>query len=101
MSVRVGEQRALRMRRIGARHMVVMPPQVATVITVDQLEQALRDSEAQVRATEGQLAKLRALAADLRRQVEAFNALPVQRDDDDPEVPQPPPSPPEWVPGDG
>jgi hypothetical protein len=76
------------MRRIGARHVVVMPPQVARVVTIDELEQQLRVGEQQERQTQAQLDRHRAMLADLRAQIAKFKAAPIERDDDDPEVPQ-------------
>lgn len=87
--IRVGQQRPVRMRRIGAQHMIVMPPQAAQVMSVEQIKQALRVAEQQQAATEAQLVKHRGYIADLRNQIAAFEALPIERDDDDPEVPQP------------
>lgn len=89
MTLRLGEQRPVRMRRIGERHMIVMPPQVAKVMSVDDIEQALRVAEQQERQTQGQLDRHRAYMADLRQQLAAFKALPIERDEADPDVPQP------------
>lgn len=90
MTLRLGEQRPVRMRRIGEKHMIVMPPQVAKVMSVDEIVQALLVAEQQERQTQLQLDRHRAYMADLRQQLAAFRALPIERDDADPEVPQPP-----------
>lgn len=87
--VRLGEQRPIRMRRIGDRHMIVMPPQVAKVMSVDEIENALRVARQQEQATQAQLDRHRAYMADLGQQLASFRALPIERDEDDPEVPQP------------
>lgn len=87
--VRLGQTRPTRMRRIGAEHMIVLPQQQAQVLSIGEVEKALR----MARVQQGQLLQQAALAgarvADLERQVEAFRALEIERVEDDPDVPQP------------
>ncbi len=91
--VALGQQRPTRMRRIGDRHMIVLPMQTAKVMSVDDLEQALRVARQQEQQTQAQLDRHRGYIADLQQQLDWFRALPIERDPDDPEVPQPEPPP--------
>jgi hypothetical protein len=89
--VTLGQQRPTRMRRIGDRHMIVLPAQAAQVLSVDDIEQRLQQARAQRANLQQQLARTDAFISDLAQQVERFRALPIERDPDDPEVPQPAP----------
>lgn len=89
--VRIGQQRLLRMRRIGERHMIVMPPQAAKLMSIDEVEKTLAVARAQEQQTQQQLDRHRMFIDDLERQIAAFRSLPIERDADDPEVPQPRP----------
>lgn len=91
--VRLGEQRATRMRRIGMRHMIVMPSQVAQVLSLDDLlahRDRIRRKLAELGAQQTQLATA---LLDVDGQISRFNGLPIDRDEGDPEVPEPPPPP--------
>lgn len=89
--VRLGQVRPIRMRRIGARHMIVLPAQAAQVLSIDDIERTLRTARLQLQQLEGQVERQRAFVADIEQQLAAFAALPVQRIEDDPDVPQPEP----------
>jgi hypothetical protein len=89
--VHVGQQRPTRMRRIGERHMIVLPAQQAQVLSIDDIQRTLRTARQQEQATQQQLDRHRAFIADLEQQLERFKALPIERESDDPEVPQPEP----------
>lgn len=89
--VRLGQVRPTRMRRIGARHMIVLPQQQAQVLSLDDIDRSLRAARGQLQQLEGQVTRQRAFIADLEQQVAQFKALPVERVEDDPEVPQPEP----------
>jgi hypothetical protein len=89
--VRLGQQRPTRMRRIGSQHMIVLPMQVAKVMSVGEVENTLRVARQQEQATQQQLDRHRAFIADLEQQLAHFRGLPIERDEDDPEVPQPEP----------
>ena len=89
--VRLGQVRPTRMRRIGARHMIVLPAQQAQVLSIDDLERSLRTGRLQLQQLEQQIDRQRAFVADLEAQLASFAALPVNRVEDDPEVPQPQP----------
>jgi hypothetical protein len=87
--VRLGQVRPTRMRRIGDRHMIVMPQQQAQVLSVDDIERSLRTARQQGLQLQQQLDRQRAFIRDLEQQLAAFKALPIERFEDDPEVPQP------------
>jgi hypothetical protein len=87
--VRLGQVRPTRMRRIGARHMLVLPQQQAQVLSLDDIETKLRQARQQRAQLQQQIGRLDAFLADLEQQVATFKALPIERDEDDPEVPQP------------
>lgn len=89
--VAVGQQRPTRMRRIGDRHMIVLPAQTAKIMSVDDVEQTLRVARQQEQQTQAQLDRHRAFIVDLEQQLVRFRTLPIERDADDPEVPQPAP----------
>jgi cell division protein FtsB len=86
--VRLGQVRPTRMRRIGARHMLVLPAQQAQVLSLDDIEIKLRQARQQRAQLQQQIGRLDAFVADLEQQVATFKALPIERDEDDPEVPQ-------------
>jgi hypothetical protein len=88
-AVTLGQQRPTRMRRIGARHMIVLPAQTAQVLSVDDIEHRITLARSQRAGLQEQLGRVDAFIADLKQQVDRFRALPVERDPDDPEVPQP------------
>lgn len=90
MTVKVGQQRPARMRRIGERHVVVLPAQQAVVLSLDAIEAQLAQARTQRQHLQAQLARLDAFIADIEQQHAAIIALPIERDDDDPVVPQPP-----------
>ena len=87
--VRLGQVRPTRMRRIGDRHMIVMPQQQAQVLSVDDIERSLRTARQQGAQLQQQLDRQRGFIRDLEQQLAAFRALPIERVEDDPEVPQP------------
>lgn len=89
--VRLGQVRQTRMRRIGTRHMIVLPAQQAQVLSVDDVEVKIRQARQQRISLQQQLGRVDAFIADLEQQVAAFKALPIERDADDPDVPQPEP----------
>lgn len=86
--VRLGQVRPTRMRRIGERHMIVLPQQTAQLLTVDEVGRAISAGKQQIAATLSQLAKQRAFVADLELQLQVFMSLPVTHDEDDPDVPE-------------
>lgn len=90
--VRIGQQRSLRMRRIGDRHMIVMPPQIAQVMSIDDVEKMLAVGRVQADQLQRELERRRMLNADLEQQIAAFRRAPIERDVDDPDVPQPAPT---------
>jgi hypothetical protein len=95
VTVTLGQHRPMRVRRIGARHVLVLPAQQAQLLSIDDIERTLETARAQERQLSDQLTRHRALIADLESQVKAFAALAIERDPDDPPVPQPPtPAPP-------
>lgn len=89
--LRLGQQRPTRMRRIGSGHMIVMPQQVARLLSVDDIERSLAVARQQEQVAQQQLDRARAFRVDLEQQLEAFRALPIVRVEDDPDVPQPGP----------
>ena len=88
--IRNGQRRATRMRRIGSRHMIVMPMQTAQVLSIEDVKKTLHVARQQEAATLAQLDRHRKFIEDLELQVRTFEALPIERDDDDPAVPQEP-----------
>lgn len=79
------------MRRIGFRHAIITPPRETVVIDVSRLEANLEATNRQIDANRAQLARLETVKQTLEQQLSAFRALPIDRDDEDPEVPQEPP----------
>jgi len=86
--VRLGQVRATRMRRIGERHMIVMPAQRAQLLSVDDVSRKIVELRQQRGQLMQRLGPLDALIADLEQQLAAFHALPIDRDEDDPKVPE-------------
>lgn len=91
IDLRLGQQRPVRMRRIGERHMIVMPTQQAQLLSLDTVEQQLQQARQQRQLQQAQVARLDVFIADLEQQAAAFRALPIERDAEDPDVPQPAP----------
>jgi hypothetical protein len=85
---KVGERRALRVRRIGKDHVVVLPAQTATVVSVQDIRQRIRQANAQLQAGETAVASARAQLAELHRILELAQTGRIERDDNDPDVPQ-------------
>lgn len=86
MSVRVGQLRPLKMRRIGSHHVVVLPAQTAQVVDLRQAKRQLsllRGQEGKLRA---ELAALAPRIADLDATIRQAEGLAVERVEDDPEV---------------
>ena len=93
MSVRVGQERPLRMRRIGPRHVVVLPSQRAQLIDLNLAKRNLGALRASALKLERELASVKARIADLDSTIRQAEALPVERLDDDPDVDPRPPEP--------
>jgi outer membrane receptor protein involved in Fe transport len=89
IDLRLGQQRPVRMRRIDDRHMIVMPTTQAQLLSLDTVEQQLQQARQARQAQQAQVARLDVFIADLEQQVAAFKALPIERDAEDPDVPQP------------
>jgi uncharacterized membrane protein len=77
------------MRRIGIRHAIVLPAQVACMLDIEQVRRhrdALANQLGQLIAQERDI---RARLDDVDAQLRAFDAMAIERSDDDPLVPQP------------
>jgi hypothetical protein len=87
----VGHQRPLRMRRLGAHHVVVLPHQQAQLLDMHQVRRSAAELARQITTTEAQLVTLKARRAELVDTLAQFEKMPIVRIDDDPTVPQPEP----------
>lgn len=83
---RIGEQRSMRLRRIGEHHIVLMPQQTAMVVDVRRLRAQLDQAKAQLQQSEARTALLKRTVADLGALLERTAVLDVDRDADDPDV---------------
>lgn len=86
--IRLGETRPMHMRRIGAQHMLVMPPQVAQVLSLDDLQRARKQIASKLALIGAEQTQLANRLVDIDNQLKRFRELPVERDENDPDVPQ-------------
>lgn len=84
---RVGERIPVQMRRIGATHAVVTLGTAVELLDVQQLDATIAKLTRALASQEEQRVKTQTKLDELRAARKAFDALEVDRDDDDPEVP--------------
>jgi len=86
---KAGDVDAVEIRRIGERHAVITPPRQATLVDMGRVDAAIIKYQKQLEALEQSRAQSQARLDDLIAQRSAFDALAVDREADDPVVPQP------------
>lgn len=86
------------MRRIGARHAIVLPERKATVLDLAAVTAELAECNKRLRTIEAKRARVVARRDQLQKFRDEFAALTVDRDEGDPVVPQAAPAPSREVP---
>lgn len=85
---RVGDRIAPKLRRIGPRHAVVTLGTAVQLLDVNALDSQIAKLSRQVANLEEERVKCQAKIDELRETRRQFEGLEVDRDDDDPQVPQ-------------
>lgn len=87
--LRVGDRIAPRLRRIGDKHAVVTLGTSVQLLDVRELDRQIAKLTRQLASLEEERVKCQAKIDELRGAKRQFEALDVDRDDDDPDVEQP------------
>ncbi len=91
---RKGEKVPAQLRRIGDRHAVIVPHHEVQIIDMVKVDEQVRRATTRLADLETERLRVQAVLADLVAQRQAFDALPIDRDEDDPKVdPDPVPAP--------
>jgi prefoldin subunit 5 len=85
---RVGDHIPPKLRRIGSRHAVVTLGTSVQLLDIQTLDRQIAKLSKHVAALEAERVKCQEKIDDLRATREAFGALTVQRDEEDPDVAQ-------------
>ena len=94
MTLAVGQQRPLRIRRIGKTHVVVLPAQAAEVVDLRLVRRQVAILRQQIQSKERELERDRSRLSDLASTLARAEALPIERVEDDPDVDPPEPAAP-------
>ncbi len=85
---RPNEIEAGSIRRIGFRHAVMLPARQAQLVDMNAINVELGRAKERLATFEAKRDAAAARVAELTAQKEAFDSLPIERDDEDPTVPQ-------------
>jgi hypothetical protein len=85
---KVGHVEAGAVRRIGLRHAVVLQPVVATIVDMTRQRQMLDRIDKRLAALGAERRQLEAKRTEIADTLAQFEAMPIEREDGDPVVPQ-------------
>lgn len=83
----------MQMRRIGLRHAIVVPVRKAVVFDMNAVDQKIAEVDRKLEALARKRVELEQERSALSATRAGFDAMPIEREEGDPEVPlEPPPS---------